>query len=116
MCELAVIGPLALGVGVVNEEQKDGPSPAAVHCSICRSPSELPKAAIGRRPMKRVDADRFARLVVYEVDLRQPHEHRPAVAHLESVLMLDPMTCSGGMPYTSSVHGRMNSMPPPETM
>ncbi len=27
------------------------PSPAAVHCSICKSPSELPKATIGRRPM-----------------------------------------------------------------
>jgi hypothetical protein len=23
------------------------PFPAAIHCSICRSPSELPKAAIG---------------------------------------------------------------------
>ena len=30
------------------------PSPAVVHCSICRSPSELPKAKIGRRPMKRL--------------------------------------------------------------
>jgi hypothetical protein len=30
--------------------------------------------------------------------------------------MLLPITCSGGMPYTFSVHGRMNSMPPPETM
>ena len=28
-----------------------GPRPAAVHWSICRSPSELPKAAMGRRPM-----------------------------------------------------------------
>ena len=27
------------------------PIPRGVHCSISRSPSELPKAAIGRRPM-----------------------------------------------------------------
>ena len=30
------------------------PLPAAVHCSICWSPSELPNAKIGRRPMKRL--------------------------------------------------------------
>ena len=27
------------------------PGPAAVHCNICRSPSELPNAARGRRPI-----------------------------------------------------------------
>ena len=32
------------------------------------------------------------------------------------VSTLLPTTCSDGMPYTASVHGRMNSMPPPETM
>ena len=32
------------------------------------------------------------------------------------VLIDDPTTCSGGTPYTRSVHGRMNSTPPPDTM
>ncbi len=32
------------------------------------------------------------------------------------VLMVEPTTCSGGIPYTASVIGRMNSTPPPETM
>ena len=31
-------------------------------------------------------------------------------------LPLLPITCSGGMPYTRSAHGRMNSTPPPDTM
>ena len=30
-----------------------GPLPAAVYCSICRSPSELPNAASGRWPIAR---------------------------------------------------------------
>src|SRR5207249_10254603 len=30
---------------------KRTPSPALVHSSICRSPSEFPNAAIGRRPI-----------------------------------------------------------------
>src|SRR5712672_3026679 len=33
---------------------KRTPPPPLAHSSICRSPSELPKAAIGRRPMRSV--------------------------------------------------------------
>jgi hypothetical protein len=33
-----------------------------------------------------------------------------------SVTPDEPTTRSGGMPYTFSVQGRMNSMPPPDTM
>jgi hypothetical protein len=28
----------------------------------------------------------------------------------------EPITCSGGTPYTRSAHTRRNSMPPPDTM
>jgi hypothetical protein len=63
-----------------------------------------------------VDADRLAGLVVDEVDLRQAHQHRLAVAHFifrldaaaDDLLRRDAINLS--------VHGRMNSMPPPETM
>jgi hypothetical protein len=39
---------------------KRTPSPAAVHFSICWSPSEFPKARIGRRPMNRLMPTGFA--------------------------------------------------------
>ena len=48
-----------------------------------------------------LDADGFAGLVVDEVDLRQLHEHRLPSRSSNFVLMLLPMTCSGGMPYTA---------------
>ena len=49
-----VIGEFTLGVGVVHKPHEASATAAAVHCSISRSPSELPKAKIGRRPMKRL--------------------------------------------------------------
>ena len=46
-----VVGIFAFGIGVVNDRAETAPPLIVVHCSISRSPSELPKAAIGRRPM-----------------------------------------------------------------
>ena len=48
-----VVGELSRRVVVVDEEREACAVPAVAHCSICRSPSELPNAAIGRRPMCR---------------------------------------------------------------
>ena len=76
-----------------------GRLPAVVHCSICRSPSELPNAAIGRRPMCCWMPTGLPVLVVDEV--------RPPAACTSTglpsrssnfVLPLLPTTCSGGMP------------------
>ena len=51
-CECAVVGVFALGVGVMHDQAEARAAGASVvHCSISRSPSELPNAAIGRRPM-----------------------------------------------------------------
>src|SRR5215813_450137 len=55
------------------------PSPAAVHWRICRSPSELPNASTGRRPMNFWMFTGLARAVVDEVDLRLAKERRLAV-------------------------------------
>src|SRR5512145_950725 len=48
---VVVASPFALGIGVVHEERQASPLPAVVHWSISRSPSALPNAAMGRRPM-----------------------------------------------------------------
>ena len=45
--------------------------------------SEFPKARIGRWPMCWLNADRFSRFVVDEVDLRLSHEDGFAVLHLK---------------------------------
>ena len=71
ICRSAVVGPFPLRIGVMYVQAKRAPVPAVVHCSICRSPSELPNAAIGRRPICRFIADRLALLVVDKVDLWQ---------------------------------------------
>src|SRR5689334_9664210 len=60
-----------------------GPSPAAVHSSICSSPSELPKSSDGAAANELVDAHWFAILIVDKVDLRQPHKSGLALHHLE---------------------------------
>jgi len=48
---LSIVGIFAFGIGVVNDRAEAGAAADLVHCSISRSPSELPNAAIGRRPM-----------------------------------------------------------------
>jgi hypothetical protein len=46
----------------------------------------------------RVDADGLAGLVVDEVDLGLAADDGPSGVISNSVLMLEPTTCSGGMP------------------
>jgi hypothetical protein len=47
----AIISKFSNCVIAVDEESEARTRPVAVHCSISRSPSELPNAAIGRRPI-----------------------------------------------------------------
>ena len=94
-----------------------GPRRAVVHCSICRSPSELPNAMIGPAADEPVDADRLAGAVVDENDLGLLDQDRLAVAHLE----LRSRRCCrrpapAGCRRSRSAKARMNSTPPPETM
>ena len=75
------------------------PSPAVVHCSIWRSPSELPNAMIGRRPMNRLMPTGLPGPSSTNSTSGSFIEHRLAVAHLEArARRLLPTTCSGGMP------------------
>ena len=97
---VAVVGEFALGVGVVDDQARSArPRPAVVYCSICRSPSELPKAMIGRRPMKRL----------MPTGLPGPSSMNSTFGSLISTGLpsfrisnfttpLLPTTCSGGMP------------------
>ena len=55
MRQWTVAGGGARFAGIVHHTDSErAPPPATVHCRICRSPSELPKAKIGCRPMKRL--------------------------------------------------------------
>jgi hypothetical protein len=56
---------------------KPPPLSAAVHCSLGRSPSELPKAMARATAGVLRDAYGFAALIINEVNLRQLHEHGP---------------------------------------
>jgi len=53
-------------------------------------------------------------LVQYAV--QAANRRLPIIGVLSLRLMVLPMTCSGGMPYTGSAQTRMNSTPPPETI
>jgi hypothetical protein len=100
---LPIVGIFSLGVGVVNNGAK-------------RSPSELPNAAIGRRPMASLIPTGLPALS--SMKLRGGSRNSVGIpSRIWNLLLIDdPITCSGGTPYTFSVHGRMNSTPPPDTM
>ena len=61
---------------------KRGPEADVVHSSISKSPSELPNAAIGRRPIDLMDAHGLSGLVVDEIDGGQAPQRRMSVLHL----------------------------------
>ena len=112
-----VVGPLTLGIRVVNDQSE------ARTLSEC-SPSQHLEVAVGvaerhdrSPPDDLVDAHGLAGLVVDEIDRRPAGRARVRrrAARISTFARL-PTTCSGGMPYTRSVHGRMNSTPPPDTM
>jgi hypothetical protein len=76
----------------------------------------LPNAITGRRPMKRL----------MPTGLPGPSSTNSGFGSLTSTGLwsrisnfttpLEPITCSGGMPYVASANTRMNSTPPPDTM
>ena len=98
MLDVTVVGPLALGVGVVDDH-------AETRAGSRRRPLEHLEVAVGvaerrDRPAadQLLDSDRFAGLVVHVVDLGKAHEHGHAVSKLVLHLRRLPTTCSGGMP------------------
>ena len=79
----AIVGPLALCVGVVDEEREpraDARGRPLEHLQVAVGVAEC---CDGTAADVLVDAERFARIVVDEVDLRQEHDHRLAAAHFE---------------------------------
>ena len=95
-----------------------GRHPAAVHCSICRSPSELPEAKIGPPADEAVDADRLAGPSSTNSIFGCLHA-APACRRRSS--NFDLAGCCRrparvGCHRPSRSMARMNSMPPPETM
>ena len=81
---LAVVGPLALGVGVVHDTGINaGRCRQSVHCEHLQVAIGVSEGGDGAAADVLMDADRLAFLVVNEVQLRQAHEHRLAVAHFE---------------------------------
>jgi len=91
------------------------PSPAAVHCSICKSPSELPNAAMGLRPMCMLIATGLPTLSSMKFNSGSRVSTGPPGSISNLVTILLPTTCSGGIPYIFSAKTRINSTPPPET-
>ena len=77
---------------------KRGPEPAAVHSSICWSPSELPKAAMGRRPMKVSMPTGLPGLSSMKLICGRRMMTGPPFCVSNCVFMVLPTTCSGGMP------------------
>ena len=98
-CRLAVIGVFTLGVGMMDDAAQTR-RPTRLGGPLQHFEIAVRIAEGGDRPPpdKFVDSDRLARLVVDEVDFRQPKQPRYAVPCLIRVLMLDPITCSGGTP------------------
>jgi hypothetical protein len=96
---VSVVGPLPFGVGVVHDHGEARP--------VARGgPLEHLQVAVGVAERENrasadvaLDADGLAGLVVDEVDLRAvcgPPGHPAVISNW--VLMLEPTTCSGGMP------------------
>jgi hypothetical protein len=63
-----------------------------------------------------IGADRLPGPVINKIHLRQTESSGLPSRIWNLVLIDEPTTCSGGTPKTRSVHGRMNSTPPPETI
>ena len=84
MGDVAVVGPFALGVGVVDDEaEARRRCRRSVHCEHLQVAVGVAEGGDRAAADVLLDADGLAGLVVDEVDLRQPHEHRLAVAQLE---------------------------------
>jgi hypothetical protein len=112
---LPVVGPLALGVGVVHDAHE-------ARAAAGRGPLEHLLIAIGvaegedrAAADEAVDADGLAGAVVDELDLLTSCG-LPSGRISNFTTPEEPITCSGGMPYTRSAKPRMNSTPPPDTM
>ena len=100
MCDCAVVGPLALGVGVVDDGHEAGAAARGrvlQHLQVAIGVAEGEDRAAADEA---VDADWLSGPVVDELDLRFLDEHRLAVRPaLELHDAADePTTCSGGMP------------------
>ena len=111
-----VVGIFPLGVGVMNDQAETVRRRSA--SSIAAFQIAVRIAERGDRPAADMllDADRLAGLVVDEVDLRQPKQVRRAVLHLELRLDRRPHHLLRRNAVDLFVQGRMNSMPPPDTM
>ena len=113
----AGVGELALVVVVEQQQPQRGAAAPRRTAASAMSPFELPAAKIGRRPIRLQIRTGFSGPVVEEVQLRLADD-RAAVPSSSSKRR--PSRCRsrarGGMPYRSSVIGRMKSRPPPETM
>ena len=81
---LAVVGELALGVVVVDEQAEARAAAGRVSIrSICRSPSELPNAADRAAADVRLMPTGLPALSSMKSTSGSLHQHRLAVAHLE---------------------------------
>ena len=68
---VAIVGPLALGVGVVDEQRRRrGPLPAAVHCEHLQVAVGVAEGRDRPAADEVLDPDGLAVLVVDEVDAR----------------------------------------------
>ena len=91
-----VVGPLALSTGMMND-QGEARTRTAGCPSIRKIPSELPKAATGRRSMRLWILDGLAGFVINEVEFGQfPITYLPSRSSNFSLPLL-PTTSSGGM-------------------
>ena len=78
---------------------KRAPLPAAVHSSICWSPSELPKAKTGRRPMNWLMPTALPGPSSMNMTFGSfTSTGVPSGRSSYRVTPEEPTTCSGGMP------------------
>ncbi len=80
---LAVVRPLAVGVGVVDDEPEPSSRPGGGPLQHLEIAVGIAESRDGSAADELVNTDGLAGLVVDEVELGQAHEHRSALAHFE---------------------------------
>ncbi len=79
----AVVGPLSFGVGVMDEPHQARPVAGRRPLQHLAIPIRVAKGQDGAAADELVDADRFAFVVVYEIDLGDADQDRAILPHFE---------------------------------
>ena len=113
---IAIISPFAIGVSVVNVEAETRTTAAGGPLQHLQISVGIAKSGDGAPADVRVDADSFTFFVIDKVQLSQANKNRFSISQFKPGLDAAIDDLLGRNTINPLGPGRMNSMPPPETI